>query len=264
MDLQVILASTVVAAVISMLTSVYNSRRTENLKYVTEERQKWREEIREIAQEIVVSSKDDIKLYLTKLKVRINANGNGKRHSYYEDSHIWKMIEKLTDSEDEEKFEREKELLVNYLSAMLKYDWERQKREVLGSATSKIKIFLSIVIIAAIFIDSKTIGIHEFIMSTLAILPIFSGVIDKLVYSTYKIKDYKKLSFVIAIVCITYFFIAGILIYDLKNLGLGIVAIIYANSCVVILDVIYTIKMKSDYEKNIRKIRKKWKKKYDR
>ena len=52
MDLQVILTSTVVAAVISTLTSVYNSRRTGNLKYITEERQKWREEIRKIAESI--------------------------------------------------------------------------------------------------------------------------------------------------------------------------------------------------------------------
>lgn len=43
MDVRVILTSTVIAAIISFLANVYNSRRTGNLKYITEERQKWRE-----------------------------------------------------------------------------------------------------------------------------------------------------------------------------------------------------------------------------
>lgn len=75
MDLQVLLTSTVVAAVISMLTNVYNSKRTGNLKYITEERQKWREEIRQIAEDIIPCSQFSIKKYLIRLKVRINAEG---------------------------------------------------------------------------------------------------------------------------------------------------------------------------------------------
>ena len=75
MDMNVILTSTVIAAVISLLANVYNSRRTRKLKYITEERQKWREDIREIAENITKCSQFNIGVQLTRLKMRINANG---------------------------------------------------------------------------------------------------------------------------------------------------------------------------------------------
>lgn len=134
MELQAVLTSTVVAAIISMLANVYNSRRTENLKYITEERQKWREEIRKIAEDIVDCPRNEIKKHLTRLKVRINSNGKINKESYMEDGHIWQLIENLENSSlTASEYEKQKVHLIDTLALLLKFDWERQKREVSGS-----------------------------------------------------------------------------------------------------------------------------------
>lgn len=142
MGLQVILASTVIAALITTIANMYTSKRTGNLKYITEERQKWREEIRKIAEDIEECPRNQIKKQLTRLKVRINANGKiallNNDLSYFEDGHIWYLIEKLEDPcLDFTKYEEEKGNLINTLSLLLKFDWERQKRDVLGSNIKK-------------------------------------------------------------------------------------------------------------------------------
>ena len=156
MDANVILTSTVIAAAISLLANVYTSRRTANLKYITEERQKWREEIRKIAEDIVDCPRDEIKKHLTKLKVRINANGKLKKGSYYEDSHIWKLIHDIENSNIcNECFEGKKEILINSLSLLLKYDWERQKREVLGTNIDRMRIILTCALLLILFANGK-------------------------------------------------------------------------------------------------------------
>lgn len=154
--MNVILTSTVIAAVISLLANVYNSRRTGKLKYITEERQKWREDIREIAENITKCSQFNIGVQLTRLKMRINANGvktiitekegNNKKRAgrYLNDAHIWKLIDELENPESIEKFEDNKKKLFLYLSALLKYDWERAKQEVKGSELDSLQIVFSV------------------------------------------------------------------------------------------------------------------------
>lgn len=156
MDMNVILTSTVIAAVISLLANVYNSRRTGKLKYITEERQKWREDIREIAENITKCSQFNIGVQLTRLKMRINANGvktiiaqkegyNKKRAGrYLNDVHIWKLIDELENPKCIDKFEDNKKKLFLYLSALLKYDWERAKQEVKGSELDSLQIVFSV------------------------------------------------------------------------------------------------------------------------
>lgn len=159
MDLQVLLTSTVVAAVISMLTNVYNSKRTGNLKYITEERQKWREEIRQIAEDIIPCSQFSIKKYLIRLKVRINAEGLYNEKSYLEDSHIWKVIDDLEDNKCIDNFENNKKKLVLYLSALLKYDWERNKQEVRGSSLEQLQITFSFLLCGSFLCISYISGV---------------------------------------------------------------------------------------------------------
>lgn len=156
MDLKIILTSTVIAAVISLLANVYNSRRTGKLKYITEERQKWREDIREIAENITKCSQFNIGVQLTRLKMRINANGvetiidekkgNNKKRAgkYLNDAHIWKLIDELENPKCIDKFEDNKKKLFLYLSALLKYDWERAKQEVKGSELDSLQIVFSV------------------------------------------------------------------------------------------------------------------------
>ena len=179
MDLQIVLTSTVVAAIITTLANIYSSKRTGNLKYITEERQKWRKEIRKIAENIADSPRDKIKKYLTKLKVRINANGIINRESYMEDGHIWELIEKLENSNlTVSEYEKQKDNLVNTISLLLKFDWERQKREVAGSYIKRMHrmvyvwVLLITVYIYGIPEDFSSASISPFYMVSLLFISI--------------------------------------------------------------------------------------------
>lgn len=191
MGLQVVLASTVIAALITTLANVYNSKKAGNLKYITEERQKWREEIRKIAEDIVDCPRDEIKKHLTRLKVRINSNGKIDKESYMDDGHIWQLIENLENSSlAVSEYEKQKEHLIDTLSLLLKFDWERQKREVLGSHIKKMHvIFFTCVLLITIYIygipkeiSSKSINpLYMFSIFCIAIPNIIFAVNDTLV-----------------------------------------------------------------------------------
>ena len=51
MNLDVILASTVMATVVSGVFAYFRNKKENNLQYITTERKQWREEIRKIAEE---------------------------------------------------------------------------------------------------------------------------------------------------------------------------------------------------------------------
>lgn len=71
---------------------------------------------------------------LTDLKVRINSFGNNVSERYDDDAHIWEVIKELEEKRISDKVLRQmQEQLVEYLSLLLKMDWERSKREVKGN-----------------------------------------------------------------------------------------------------------------------------------
>lgn len=147
-----ILDSAVLVGIITALFSLMQHNNTNSLKYITEERQKWREKIRDIAKSIEVyqySSDDEdkqkLKEILVELKVNINPYGKGNDTAYMEDGHIWAVIRNLEKPQeisndqnqlneqkprDENEFFEDKNKLIGYLSCLLKYDWERAKYEV--------------------------------------------------------------------------------------------------------------------------------------
>lgn len=140
MDIKTILTSGVIAAIItgvlSFVSALLKSNKEGKLSRITDERKSWREEIREIALKlstIDVNRLNNIKIQneyyelLTQLKMRINSRGFEK-DDYLQDSHIWKSIVILENHENCSKKEINK--LIHYLSALLKYDWERSKMEV--------------------------------------------------------------------------------------------------------------------------------------
>lgn len=133
-----ILSSTVIATIITSIISIFNNKKNNSLKYITSERKEWRNEIKSIASEISSSSYEDIQIPLTKLKVQINAYGMDEKESYNHDSHIWELIEEFKQYESEESFKNKKELMISYLSLLLKFDWERTKDEVNGIIFNKI------------------------------------------------------------------------------------------------------------------------------
>lgn len=64
--------------------------------------------------------------------------GKHNPYNYEQDGHIWESIKKLREVEDEEEFNKQKRLLISYLSLLLKEDWERSKNEIRGIDKSKI------------------------------------------------------------------------------------------------------------------------------
>ena len=87
--------------------------------YITKERQKWREDIRSYVEELYKSDCDyDYKLLKTKFEVRLNPNDEY-------DKKILTLFDKLIKTKDN----KIKGRIVTEVSHLLKYDWERVKRE---------------------------------------------------------------------------------------------------------------------------------------
>lgn len=183
MDWQNILASGVIAAVVTGILSIvlkYTEQKHDSkIKHITQERQNWRVEIRNICDMLnCVENKEGLQKCLVKLKVKINAFGNTDYYDeFYEkyktldknakdkssrsffvrlkkfvrfilpkvriekepmvqltkyfktDGHIWKQIHKIESNNEVDK--KDISILIEYLSYLLKYDWERSKTEIL-------------------------------------------------------------------------------------------------------------------------------------
>lgn len=128
-----ILSSSVIATGIGSLIAFFQSKKNDNLHYISEERTKWRAELRKIAEEIDAATIDNLSGPLTKLKVRINAYGFSENSSIEKDTLLWQLI-KFHDVEatNQNNIKRFKKLLIMSISLLLKMDWERYKYEVEG------------------------------------------------------------------------------------------------------------------------------------
>lgn len=135
--LGIFLGSTVMSSLVNVIFSHLTNRKNDTLSHITNERKVWREKIRDLATKIQDceyqgTNEKNISKYLVQLKVNINPYGKGKISDFEHDSHIWMEISELEKVTDADNFQKHKELLVEYLSFMLKEDWERSKREIKG------------------------------------------------------------------------------------------------------------------------------------
>lgn len=130
MEIQTVFEVSAIASVIGTIISFIVFRKTIKLKYITKERKEWRCAIQEIVEKLENSVYDDRNKILVLLKTRINAYGINSK-SKLTDSHIWENIHKIEQCKKED-FPILKEELIEYLSLLLKYDWERSKKEVYG------------------------------------------------------------------------------------------------------------------------------------
>lgn len=136
--LVIILSSTLLSGIVTSLVSFINNIKNNRLKYITEDRRKWREEIRIIVDELNnIKYPNQIRCTLAKLKVRINPYGRGQKNDYIHDSHIWELIDKI-EVNPCKGLRENKERLVFFLALLLKYDWDRAKEEVNGSISNVI------------------------------------------------------------------------------------------------------------------------------
>jgi hypothetical protein len=140
----IILTSTVASAAITALFNFFMNRKENSLKYVTNERQLWREEIRNISSQVYDASICNISSILCKLKGRINGYGLFSKE-FIDDYHIWEIINDIEIETDYNIIKVEKKYLVIYLSLLLKYDWERAKKEVKGKTLNFVVCMFAII-----------------------------------------------------------------------------------------------------------------------
>ena len=123
MDLPTILSSGVVAGLVAGLVTLRTSERKIAIENITQQRQQWREKIRDIAQRIKSSYKNDEKEELqsqyVEMQLLLNPEDDDDRSIL---DTIWSMAEES--APDALHIE-----LAEKLSLLLKHDWERAKRE---------------------------------------------------------------------------------------------------------------------------------------
>lgn len=135
--------SIIIPFIVTMGINWLNNMQSGSFQYITGERKEWREKIRVIIEKIDQCEyggvgEKEIYQYLTQLEVNINPMGKHNPYNYEQDGHIWESIKKLREGEDEEEFNKQKRLLISYLSLLLKENWERSKSEIRGIDKSKI------------------------------------------------------------------------------------------------------------------------------
>lgn len=130
MDLATVLASGVVAALVSGLVSVRNNERKIIIENITQERTKWREKIREKNLQIREAFKDDrarLGMIGAGLQLLLNPLDPLDRDIQ---SEVKLLCQKEATEEDAERFSLK-------LSLLLKHDWERAKQEANASVFRK-------------------------------------------------------------------------------------------------------------------------------
>lgn len=142
--LAIVLSSTVLAGIISTVVSYIVNQKNNNLKYITEDRRKWREEIKGIVDELEETKKYKSRKVIEKLKVRINPYGQIDGNILH-DAHIWDKLYEMENAGSNSRYMECKEQLIIYLSLLLKFDWEKSKKEVLVNL-SKLGLILTIII----------------------------------------------------------------------------------------------------------------------
>lgn len=188
MDIGTVLGSTVIATIISGFVSYISSRRQSCLQHITGERKEWREKIREIASKLDGASYKDTLKILNELKVRINAYGNNEvTGSYFCDAHIWKIIIELEEGKPSKQvLEKAQKQLIEYLSLLLKFDWERSKTEIKGNIyeiVSVLVFFCNVVyFVVSFFVSNVNVGITKFQLGSLAGIYIFLLVLGNVLF----------------------------------------------------------------------------------
>lgn len=131
-----ILSSALIAAFITAIFTYFTHNRDSKLLRITDDRKTWRIEMRKIAQEINCSSVERINTVLVCLKLNINAFGQFNNQNFLQDGHIWKIIKDIENDSEGKNISNNKDKLITCISYLLKYDWERSKKEVIGNKSA--------------------------------------------------------------------------------------------------------------------------------
>jgi len=114
-------------AILSAFLVFINNSKKNKLDFVTRERSEWRREIKSIIVDLL--SGNNRSSAIKRLETQLNPYGRyiSKEDAYefyMNDGHIWKIVDNFDYSNKNVK------TLTKYLELLLKYDWERSKREI--------------------------------------------------------------------------------------------------------------------------------------
>lgn len=226
---ELLLGSSVIAAVITAIFSFIINQKNGKLEYITAERKAWRESMRSIVEEMQGASYKKTLKCIAKLKVRINAYGNNYSQNYMDDTHIWKLIKKIEglNSGDEVELIESQKRMTEYISLLLKYDWERSKKEVRGNTVKSLSVgFFAFTIIY--FIETLIISINgkqlieksilmyiAIIILLLISILVFNILPIYIVWENFKYKKGKNKGIHYCLECVGVFAISTILFYVL-------------------------------------------------
>lgn len=105
-----------------------------------------------------------------KVKIQLNTMEDNQEAYYLNDAHIWKVIDKL---ESNVEYEKNKSLLIDYLSCLVKFDWERAKIE---SSINKKTIF-------SIFVEILSVALMIFNFGNITSSNIIALVVFLIIYA---------------------------------------------------------------------------------
>ena len=142
--MSILLTSTVIVALISF----YKWKQSQALERITDSRAEWREGLRKIAIDILEADDYDERILLSELKVRINTKGlmlrlnnlnseQDKNDYFMQDGYIWELIKKIEISNGKSQKDMLKQKLVEAISLLIKYDWDRSKHEITSNQVTK-------------------------------------------------------------------------------------------------------------------------------
>lgn len=236
MNLENLLSSALIAAIVTGIVTYITSQKNNRLQYITGERKLWRDRIRKIAVDLEGASYKKTVNILTELEMNINAYGNYSTvEDYFLDGHIWKEIKEIKDKKiswNELHIRQQK--IVEYLSTLLKYDWERSKKEIRGDYMQRISIFMyimgGILYTYLILMENPGLNIQTVIIGTLccyAIILFFGMFIPNMYRWVYKIKIrqekydiFKNPLLLLGVCALAYllnFFLLGVMMFALTT-----------------------------------------------
>lgn len=116
-----------IGAVLSAVLLFINNTKKNKLDFITKERSEWRKEIKSIIVDLL-SGKNRF-FAINRLETQLNPYGRyiSKEDTYefyMNDGHIWRLVDNFDYST------KSVNVLTKYLELLLKYDWERSKREI--------------------------------------------------------------------------------------------------------------------------------------
>lgn len=115
-----------IGAVLSAFLVFINNSKKNKLDFITKERSEWRREIKLIIVDLL--SENNRCSAINRLETQLNPYGRNIKENNYEfyisDGHIWKLVDKFDYST------KNVNRITKYLELLLKYDWERSKREI--------------------------------------------------------------------------------------------------------------------------------------